>query len=202
MLTETLIRSRKKKTMRDDNELMRRIGRGDKKAFQILYNRYKRQIFLYCFRFLNDREAAKDTLQEVFVRLYENSKKYNPESNFAAWIHTIARNLCINVQRNSKKYVDFTELRAKEYVDFTELREVDPEAETSNVLLREKLADAVADLPEIFREALILREYGDCSYNQIAKITGQNLATIKYRIFRGRELLRERLGHWLDELNS
>ena len=171
---------------------MRRISRGDEKAFQILYNRYKRQLFLYCFRMLNDREAAKDALQEVFVRLHENSGKYKPESNFAGWIHTIARNLCINIQRNTKEYVDFDE---------TELRAVNPKAETSDVLLRERLADEVAGLPDIYREAVILREYEGYSYNQIAEITGQTLATVKFRIFKGRELLRKRLGRWLDELH-
>lgn len=192
MLTETLIRSRTTKTTHEDNELMRRINRGDNQAFRVLYDRYKKQLFLYCFRMLNDREAAKDALQEVFVRLHENAGRYKPESNFAGWIHTIARNLCINIQRNNKDYVDFDE---------QELLSVDAKAEHADILLREKLADEVALLPDIYREAVILREYEGYSYNQIAEITGQTLATVKFRIFKGREILRERLGHWLDELH-
>jgi RNA polymerase sigma-70 factor (ECF subfamily) len=138
---------------------------------------------------LNDREMARDALQEVFVRLHENAGRYEPGSNFAGWIHTIARNLCLNLQRNRKDKVDFDETL---YVDRNS-------KEPADVLLRERLAYEIASLPDIYREAVILREYEGYSYKEIAEITEQTMATVKFRIFKGRELLRERLGDWLGE---
>lgn len=192
MFTDVLIRSSKQKADRSDDELMRLVRRGDREAFRILYNRYKSQLFMYCLRMMNDREAAQDMLQEVFVRMHENAKKYTPGTNFAGWIHTIARNLCINARRNRKEQVDFDEITQYQITSKTD---------DSDVMLREKLADEIASLPDIYREAVILREYEGYSYKQIAEITGQALSTVKFRIFKGRELLRESLEGWLDDLH-
>ena len=191
MFTETLIRSRKKITERTDDELMRRVRRGDDAAFRELYNRYKGQLFIYCYRMLNDREGAQDALQEIFVRVHENAAKYTPGTNFAGWVHTIARNFCLNVQRGRKDQVDFDETAAYGQ---------DDRSERHDVFLREKLAEEVAALPAIYREAVILREYEGYSYKQIMEITGQTMATVKFRIFKGREILRSRLGPWLDDM--
>ena len=192
MFTDVLIRPTKQKADRSDDELMRMVRRGDNEAFRILYNRYKSQLFIYCLRMLNDREAAQDLLQEVFVRMHENAKKYEPGTNFAGWIHTIARNLCINARRNRKEQVDFDEMT---------LYQASSKANDSDVMLREKLADEIAKLPDIYREAVILREYEGYSYKQIAEITEQPLSAVKFRIFKGRELLRESLKEWLDEIH-
>ncbi len=191
MFTDVLIRPRKNKADRSDDELMGMVRRGDNEAFRILYNRYKSQLFIYSLRMLNDREAAQDMLQEIFVRLHENAGKYESGTNFAGWIHTIARNLCINAKRNRKEQVDFDE--TAQYFS--------TKTNDSDVLLREKLAEEIAALPDIYQEAVILREYEGYSYKQIAEITGQTLATVKFRIFKGRELLRETLAPWLDELH-
>lgn len=190
MFTETLIRSRKKDAERTDDELMRLVRRGDNAAFRHLYNRYKGQLFIYCYRMINDREGAKDALQEIFVRVHQNSSKYTPGTNFAGWVHTIARNLCLNIQRGKKDLVDFDE---------TSIYGLDSRSEEADVFLREKLAEEVASLPAIYREAVILREYEGYSYKQIMEITGQSMATVKFRIFKGRELLRKKLGPWLNE---
>lgn len=191
MFTETLIRSRKKIAERTDDELMRRVRRGDDAAFRELYNRYKKQLFIYCFRMLNDREGAKDALQDVFVRVHEYAAKYTPGTNFAGWIHTIARNHCLNLQRGRKEQIDFDE---------TAPYGEDRRSEENDIFLREKLAEEVAALPAIYREAVILREYEGYSYKQIMEITGQTMATVKFRIFKGRDILRSRLGPWLDDL--
>lgn len=191
MLTDTLIRSRKKEAERTDDELMRSVQRGDNVAFRELYGRYKSQLFLYCYRMLNDREGAKDALQEIFVRVHQNAAKYTPGTNFAGWIHTIARNLCLNIQRGRKDQVDFDETSS--------YGQIDARSEDSDVYLRDKLADEVAALPAIYREAVILREYEGYSYKQIVEITGQTMATVKFRIFKGREILRKKLGPWLND---
>lgn len=171
---------------------MQKVRKGDDVAFRMLYDRFKSQIFLYCLRMMNDRDAAKDVLQEVFIRIHTNREKYEPGTNFNGWVHTIARNLCLNAKRDARNHASFDETMA--YND-------NPKAMNADVALRDKLAEEIAGLPEIYREALVLREYKGHSYQEIVEITGVAMSTVKFRIFKAREMLRQRLGTWLDDLH-
>lgn len=169
------------------------VRHGDDVAFRVLYERYRGQLFTYCVRMLNDREAAMDTLQDIFVRLHRKRNLYQVGTNFAGWIHTIARNLCLNARRD-----------VREFIEFDETMILDP-AQGDNdrdVGLRDQLAAEIQRLPEDYREVVILREYEDRSYNDIVKITGLSMATVKFRIFKAREILRQRLAWGLDEIND
>lgn len=172
---------------------MRQVQRGDNNAFRILYDRYKGQMFIYCLRMIGDRDAAKDVLQEIFIRVHTHRERYEPGTNFVGWVHTIARNLCLNVRRDAKDHASFDETMSYG-------RDMnDPE---SDVALQEQLAAEIARLPEIYREALVLREYEGHSYQEIVTITGLTMSTVKFRIFKAREILRERLAWGLDELRG
>jgi RNA polymerase sigma-70 factor (ECF subfamily) len=170
---------------------MERVQGRDDVAFQALYDRYKAQLFVYCLRMLNDRDAAKDVLQEVFIRIHTRREKYEAGTNFNGWIHTIARNLSLNARRDAKDHSSFDEGMA--YA-------ANPSEPGHDVALRERLAEEIARLPEIYREALILREYEGRSYQEIVDILGVAMSTVKFRIFKAREILRERLSWSLDEL--
>lgn len=193
MLTDVLIRPGQKRAERSDDDLMRDVRRGDQKAFRDLYDRYKAQIFLYCLRMTNERELARDVLQEIFIRVHENREKYEIGTNFGGWIHTIARNLCLNATRTRRDTVSFDESLGTGRT----AKKNDPD-----VLLRERLAEEIAALPDIYRESLVLREYEGYSYKQIAEIIKQPMSTVKFRIFKAREILRERLSLLLDDLNE
>jgi len=171
---------------------MRRVRKDDQEAFRILYDRYKSQLFIYCLRMMNDRDTAKDVLQEVFIRVHANRERYEPGTNFVGWAHTIARNLCLNARRDTKSHTSFDETASYGSVSRPD----------SDVALREQVASEIARLPEIYREALILREYEGHSYQEIVKITGLTMSTVKFRIFKAREILRERLAWGLDELRE
>lgn len=175
-----------------DDELMGRVQGGDVAAFRLLYDRYKVQLFMYCLRMLNDRDAAKDVLQEVFIRVHTRREQYRTGTNFPGWVHTIARNLCLNARRDAKEHQSFDE--AMPYAS--------SDAGTGDVALRQRLAEEIARLPELYREALVLREYEDLSYQEIADTLGATMATVKFRIFKAREMLRARLGSSLDEYND
>lgn len=190
--TDVFIRRSSKTKDLTDDELMKRVRRDDQEAFRVLYDRYKSQLFIYCLRMMNDRDAAKDVLQEVFIRVHANRERYEPGTNFVGWVHTIARNLCLNARRDNKSHTSFDETASYG----TSAR---PD---SDVALREQLAGEIARLPEIYREALILREYEGHSYQEIVQITGLTMSTVKFRIFKAREILRERLAWGLDELRG
>lgn len=174
-----------------DDDLMREVRKGNAAAFRLLYDRYKEQVFIYCLRMINDRDATKDILQEVFVRVHSMAQAYKPDTNFNGWIHAIARNLCLNHCRSTRDHISYDE--TQEYAcDVTNDKDRD-------VALQQILAQELERMPAIYREALILREYEDCSYAQIGQALGITLQTVRFRIFRAREILRERLGSRLDE---
>lgn len=188
-LQDVLInRSSRAKHLSDD-ELMGRVQRGDQQAFRTLYDRYKAQLFIYCLRMVNDRDAAMDVLQDVFIRIHTRREKYEQGTNFAGWIHTIARNLCLNAKRGARDHTSFDETMP--YAGSI--------ASDGDVALRQRLADEIARLPDLYREALVLREYEDHSYQEIAEIIGVTIATVKFRIFKAREVLRERLAKSFEE---
>lgn len=187
-LQELFIRRKSQRTLSDD-ELMARLQHGDESAFKTLYDRYNGTIFIFCLRMLNDRDAAKDVLQEVFIRVHLRCEQYGSGTNFGGWIHTIARNLCLNARRDNRMHASFDE---KKY-------ETTSDSGNADVALRDRLAAEIARLPELYREALILREYEDHSYDEIAVILGAPMSTVKFRIFKAREILRERLAESFNE---
>lgn len=191
-LTDVFIRRQSDETTLSDDELMKRVRKEDRRAFRVLYDRYKAQLFIYCLRMVNDRDAAKDILQEVFIRVHTNRERFAAGTNFAGWVHTIARNLCLNARRDSKDHTSFDETAA-----YSGMAGAD-----HDIALQERLAHEIARLPEIYREALVLREYEGRSYQEIVDMTGQAMSTVKFRIFKAREILRERLSWSLDDLRG
>jgi RNA polymerase sigma-70 factor (ECF subfamily) len=189
--TDVIIRRTTPKPDLSDDELMGLVRRGDNGAFKVLYDRFKGQMFIYCLRMLDDRDAAKDALQEVFIRVHTHRDRYEAGTNFVGWIHTIARNLCLNARRDTKDQLPYDE--AAEYNNFA------PAEPESDVGLRDQLAREIQRLPEIYREVLILREYEERAYSEIAEITGLTMPTVKFRLFKAREILRARLAWSLDE---
>jgi RNA polymerase sigma-70 factor (ECF subfamily) len=192
-ITDVFIRRKSQIRKLTDDELMERVQTGDDLAFQVLYDRYKGQLFIYCLRMLNDRDAAKDILQEVFIRIHTRRETYEAGTNFNGWVHTIARNLSLNARRDAKDHSSFDE----------RMNYAASASETGrDVALQERLAEEIARLPEIYREALILREYEGHSYQEIAELIDVAMSTVKFRIFKAREILRERLAWSLDELHG
>lgn len=193
-LTDVLIRRSKKTEDLTDDELMKFVCRGDEGAFRTLYERYRRQIFIYCLRMLkDDRDMAMDAMQDIFIRVHSKRDRYADGTNFAGWIHTIARNICLNVHRDNPDHISFDE---------AVIPDDGYDGMEGDVGLRDQLAREIDRLPDTYREVLILREYEERSYQEIADITGLPMSTVKFRIFKAREVLRERLQWGLDELNN
>jgi RNA polymerase sigma-70 factor (ECF subfamily) len=163
---------------RGDDELFLLTQTGDTEAFNELFKRYERKVYMYCMRVLLDDEMASDAFQEAFMRLYEHRQSYDGR-NFMVWFFTIVRNVCLNMRRNKKPTVPFETSRANE-----------TQAEIRDVALHEHIVLALNSLPVDYREALVLYEYDGYSYAEIGQITGASISTVKIRIFRARKLLR------------
>lgn len=154
-----------------------------KKAFDEIYYRYSSRIYTLCYRFVRDAESAKDIFQETFIKFYETATTNNEGvERIGGYLAKIARNLCINQIRNNNKVkkVDIVKIR---------LSTVDNDYEKKQQ--KEVLDLAIEQLPEIYREMLILKEYMDYSYDEIALMTNQTRTNVGVLIHRAKIMLRE-----------
>lgn len=175
-----------------DEELYSLISREDKYsllAFEELYNRYSSKIYTYIKKILNNSIAADDIFQETFVRFYECARKGQEMTNIAGFLIKIARNLCLN-EKNSKynSHFDIDDFSFAYYDKSYEKKEI-------NELINMGL-DA---LPTKYREVIVLKEFLDFSYQEIADLLGISLAVVRIRIYRAKSKLREFLAPFLKE---
>lgn len=161
-----------------DDDLFCLTQNGDIEAFNALFRRYERKVYMYCMRVLLDEEMANDAFQEAFMRVYEHRQSYDGR-NFMVWFFTIVRNVCLNMRRNKKMTVPFETSSANSSTP-----------RMRDVVLHDHIVTALNQLPIDHREALVLYEYDGYSYQEIADIIGVSIATVKIRIFRARKMLR------------
>lgn len=174
-------------TRSPEDILLRRVAEGDKDAFLDLYEGYSDRLFVYCSRLMKDRDQAKDALQNAMIKIYERAKLYQEGSNATAWLYRLTRNVCIDMLRADKSF---------EEIDETQLPTLEPH--DHDVALQEALTSEIEALPTIYREAVVLRDVQGHSYKEIADIVDAPLSTIKFRIFKARDILRERLTPYLQ----
>ena len=179
-------------------ELMARVAEGDEDAFEILVNRHQSSILNLVYRFIGDRTQAKDLAQEVFIRVWQSAKSYEPKAKFTTWIYRITANLCFNELKSSRRKKWFSFNRPDEDGEHTfeeTLADSTPSAE--NILLEKErsrqISDALQGLPENQRMALILKRYDDLSYQEIAQIIGCSVSAVESLLVRAKRALKEKL---------
>lgn len=186
-----------KQTAKDiDYALIRAIQGGDMVAFNTMVDRYKSRLMNVIGRMLSSQEEAEDIVQETFVRVYQHRQSFNFQHCFSTWIYTIALNLARNELRKRKKFKFFeiSDMQGNE----AEIS-VDPELPNNFPKMLEK---AVKDLPEKYRAAFILRDVQELPYNEVADVLDVPLGTVKSRVNRARQMLREKLEPRMEEYNA
>jgi len=179
-------------------DLMARIAGGDEGAFEILVNRHQASILNLIYRFIGDRTQAKDLTQEVFLRVWQSAKSYEPKAQFTTWIYRIATNFCLNELKSARRWRWFPFHRSNEN-SVTSVEEVFPDGSPSaeDVLLsRERsrqITDALQSLPDKQRMALILKRYDDLSYHEIAQVLGCSVPAVESLLVRAKRTLQEKL---------
>lgn len=176
----------------DDPALIDAFRQGDEFAFVALYDRYKGAVYAYCGKMLLDRTAAEDLLQETFVRAYEHRERLLNSTSFKAWLFTIARNQCLNALRKRGREVGFTE-------DAPEppARGATPFGNLLKSEQAELVSRALGQLSPSYREVVVLREYQNLSYAEIAAVTKTTESSVKSRLFKARRKIGELLRPWL-----
>lgn len=159
-------------------------------AFDELYSRLSHRVFRYCMRVFGDRDTAEDVFQETFVRLYKGAANRSIDRDVTSYVLKIARNACLDV-KSSKHYG----LAPIEDYDAP----IAAETHESKELL-DLIRDAVAHLPEEFREVFVLRQYEGLTYAEISDLTGVSMATVKVRLYRAKNRLRKILSPYISDL--
>lgn len=187
-----------------DAELMAATARGDEDAFAELVRRHQHLVYGTVVRMLgNHRAEAEDVAQQIFIRVFKAAGRYQPEAKFTTWLLTICRN-CVFTQL--KKQGRWKKEEPWQDEEGEERHPLDHHADesagnASENLLRRELEEAVqlavGDLPESQRMALILRQYDQLDYEEIAKVLGTTVPSVKSLLFRARETLRKALQSYL-----
>ncbi len=167
-------------------------GKHSRKAFDELYTRFSAKIYVYCKKVLNNDDVAEDVFQETFTRFYESAQIDRVMTNVAGYLIRIARNLCIN--EKMKKYND------KVSLDDLQLPVYDKAYDKKQ--MTEILQLGLDALPEKYREVLVLKEFLDMSYKEIAEVLKTTLPVVRIRIYRAKNKLKEILTPYLDEIND
>ncbi len=176
-----------------DRDLVTRAVAGREDAFEELVRRYQRPIAAYVYRMVGDYEAALDLTQEVFIKVYNSLRRYRPEFKFSTWIYKIAHNSAVDhLRRYSNRAQALTnEFEGEQYELPLESRRLSPEQESERTERRAEIEQVVRGLPVAYRELVLLRHSHDMSYDEIAEVTGLPLGTVKNRLFRARETMRQ-----------
>jgi RNA polymerase sigma-70 factor, ECF subfamily len=176
-----------------DERLLEQAADGNTTAFQILYERYRDPIYRFAFRMLGSIEGAEDVAQDCFLSLINDPARFDAtRASLRTYLYAAARNQAV------KRYQSFSrETAIDELADEPASTERQgPMAQVLDNELAGEVAQAIASLPPLQREALILFEYEDLSLAEIAAVVGADSGTVKGRLFRAREKLRSRLDRY------
>lgn len=171
----------------DDREAVLACQRGEREAFDRLVERYQRDVYRLCYRYVNNHHDANDLAQEAFLRAYRAIGRFRGESSFSTWLYRIAVNACLSFRASRKPETE--ELpealpdRASGIADRVEREE-----------RSRRVREAVRRLPEKQRATLILKIYHDLTHEEVAGILGASVGTVKANLFHALGNLRKLLG--------
>jgi RNA polymerase sigma-70 factor, ECF subfamily len=168
-----------------DEELLERIGRGDSRAFAELYERYALRLYSYCLRLLRDSQSAEDVVQETLTKVYTGVHSVHDARSFRGWIFTIARNEAYGILRKNRT----APLGDDDLV-------WDRDTPLESLLQAEEneiVQHLLEELKPEYREVLLLREYENLSYEEIAAISSSTIGAVKSRLYKARQALVKKL---------
>jgi len=177
----------------NDRDLVASAARGLEGGFEELVRRYQRPISAYVYRMVGDYETALDLTQEIFIKIYGSLARYRPEFKFSTWIYKIAHNAAIDhLRRSSGRERSLVSGSENDQYDLPiESEGLSPEQQTEQEERRVEIELVVRSLPTAYRELIVLRHSQDMTYEEIVEVTGLPLGTVKNRLFRARDLMRQ-----------
>ena len=178
-----------------DAELTAALSAGRDKAgpaFEELYARYSRKVFLYCRKVCRNEQAASDAYQETWMNFHEYLSKSRKEiHNALGYLLKIARNICLKDKKDSELLLNYDEYKQYTYDKPYEQKEL--------MIMIDK---AISQLSPVYRELFVLHELEGLTYEEMAEITGDSIPSMKNRVWRARNKIREILSFFVDEVKN
>lgn len=176
----------------NDSQLVERVQRGDKRAFDLLVLKYQHKIASLVSRYVRDNDEVMDVTQEAFIKAYRALPRFRGDSQFYTWLYRIAINTAKNylVSKSRRPPDTDIDIDGEFQVDSAVLRDVaGPESVLATSQLEKVIFDAIENLPDELKVAVTLREFEGMSYEEIAEVMECPVGTIRSRIFRAREAI-------------
>ncbi len=176
-----------------DRALVASAVAGHEGGFEELVRRYQRPIAAYVYRMVGDYDTALDLTQEIFIKVYGSLARYRAEFKFSTWIYKIAHNCSVDHLRrqNGREQSLVTGMEGDSYELPLESGRLSPEQESERRERRIEIESVIRSLPAAYRELIILRHSQDLTYEEIVEVTGLPLGTVKNRLFRARDMMRQ-----------
>ncbi len=186
-----------------DVELIAAVLDGDQEKFSELVQRYQGRLVNFLFRLLHDQADAHDLAQEVFLKVYQALDRYDPQYKFSTWLFRVAQNAAIDRIRKRRLQLVSMDRPTRDTDDDKSWEfpgdERSPYARLRNRERGGAIREAIEDLPWEYRELIVMRHFGELSYGEIAEIKGMPLGTVKNKLFRGRQMLKQTLQDFLTD---
>ncbi len=186
-----------------DQQLVAEVLAGDQEVFAELVRRYQGRLTNYLYRLLRNADEAHDMAQEVFIKVYKALDRYDPSYRFSTWLFRVAQNSAIDQLRRRRHRELSIEPRAGDDGEPRgyEIASDDrgPYAHLRNRERGEAIQQAIDALPWEYRELIVMRHFGELSYDEIARSKGMPLGTVKNKLFRARQMLKESLADFLTD---
>jgi len=183
----------------DDKTLIKKVIEGDLSAIRLLVEQNKNLIWHIIISIVGKNSESEDLFQEVFLQVFKGLKSFRAEARLSTWIGSITHHICVDFLRKKKKETDFQ----RGYANQKLLLNLSPDMswkQSENEDLNRAVLAAIAKLPADYRIVITLYHLDDCSYQEIAEITGMPDGTVKSYISRGRNLLRDTLITFIPDL--
>jgi RNA polymerase sigma factor (sigma-70 family) len=183
----------------EDVRLMRLVARGDTSAFEKVIERHQALVAGTAARMLGSNSDVEDIAQQVFIRVWKSARRYVPRAKFTTWLLKITRNLVFNELRRAKRraQVSLQPEPGAEEIPLKDETNPAPDASLLEDELQRAIEEAIMQLPESQRMALVLRRYEQLSYEEIAEVLDLSVPAVKSVLFRARTELRSRLSKYL-----
>lgn len=185
-----------------DVDLAAKALQGQREAFAILVDRYKKPIYNLAYRLTGNREEAEEIAQEAFLRAFRSLAQYRPAYKFSTWLYRIATNIAIDrLRRRKEPPVSLDEPIGQESGQPREITDTSfmPEGIVARQERVREVQQAVAALPPMYRTVVILAHYHELSYQEIAKAIHKPVTVVKNRLYRARLMLKEQLRNLWEE---
>jgi len=177
----------------EESRLIQRAAKGDAAAFNQLLGMHERRMYAVALRMCGNPEDAQDCLQEAMLRIFRSITGFKAQSSFSTWVYRITMNTCLDELRRRKNRPNTSLDGLTDAGWAPEDTGPSPEKHAMQSDMGRQLHAMMQELPEEMRSAVVLRDIEGYSYDEIANMLGVNVGTIKSRISRGREKLREKI---------